>query len=184
MPYVADRSLRLVHDGTHGCDRSDARGAAPEVIAAGDDLPSATLAGRQILWDACQGLLDRSGRQPEVRPRGPRRRAPRPRARRPDDSRADPTRVASTTSAKWKASAARRGKVFVTVSSGVAPTGTVTAEDRGRAIARATLAVSHQGRIAVRIRRLSRGRHVLVVHYGGSATTVGSSSANRTVTLR
>lgn len=102
----------------------------------------------------------------------------------PDDSRADPTRVASTTSAKWKASAARRGKVFVTVSSGVAPTGTVTAEDRGRAIARATLAVSHQGRIAVRIRRLSRGRHVLVVHYGGSATTVGSSSANRTVTLR
>lgn len=95
-----------------------------------------------------------------------------------------PTRVTSTTSAKWKVSAARRGKVFVKVSSVVAATGTVTVKDRGRTIARATLAVSHQGRIVVRIPRLSRGKHVLVVHYGGSATTVGSSSAKRIVTLR
>lgn len=95
-----------------------------------------------------------------------------------------PTRAASTTRATWNVSTARRGKVSVVVSSAAAPTGTVLVKDRGRTIGRVALTVSHQGRIVVRIPRLSRGRHVLVVHYSGSTTTHGSSSAKRTVTLR
>ena len=92
-------------------------------------------------------------------------------------------KVPSSTRAAWKVSASRRGKVSVAISA-AAPTGTVVVTDRGRTIARATLTVAHQGRIVVRIPRLSRGRHVLVVRYSGSATTVGSSSAKHTVTLR
>ena len=94
------------------------------------------------------------------------------------------TRAPSATRAAWKVSATRKGKVIVVVSAASAPTGTVVVKDRGRTIGRGVLTASHQGRVVVRIPRLSKGRHVLVVRYGGSATTVGSSSARRIVTLR
>lgn len=93
-------------------------------------------------------------------------------------------KAASTTTAAWRASAARRGKVKVTVASATAPTGTVVVRDKGRTIARATLRASHQGRIAVRLPRLRQGKHVLVAQYLGSPTVAASSSARRTLRLR
>ena len=94
------------------------------------------------------------------------------------------TKATSSTSATWKVSAARKGKVTVVVSAASAPTGTVVVKDRGRTIGRVTLTASHQGRVVVNLPKLRKGKHVLVVQYGGSSTTAGSSSAKRTVTLR
>jgi hypothetical protein len=93
------------------------------------------------------------------------------------------TRSASATKATWKVSPARRGKVTVVVSARSVPTGSVVVTDRGRVIARATLSVSDDGRVVVTLPRLKKGKHVLLVKYGGSATTVGSSSSKRTLTL-
>jgi hypothetical protein len=93
-------------------------------------------------------------------------------------------RATSATRAAWKVSAARKGKVTVTVSSSVVPTGAVVVKDRGRVIAKATLKAADRGRIVLVLPRLRRGKHVLVASYGGSAATATSSAPKRTVTLR
>ncbi|WP_107773007.1 Ig-like domain-containing protein [Nocardioides sediminis] len=93
-------------------------------------------------------------------------------------------KAASTTTATWRASTARRGRAKVVVASATAPTGKVVVRDKGRTIARATLQASHQGRITVRLPRLRKGKHVLVAQYLGSPTVAASSSGKRTLRLR
>ena len=96
----------------------------------------------------------------------------------------DPGKAASATKARWKPSTARRGKVTVAVRSRTVPTGKVLVRDKGRTIARARLAASDRGRVTVRLPKLRRGKHVLVVRYQGSPTVAASSSAARSVRLR
>ena len=109
---------------------------------------------------------------------------PAPPTSTPGTSTPGATRATSTTKATWKVSTARKGKVTVVVTSTGAPTGTLVVKDGSRTLGRATLTAAHAGRVVVKLPRLRKGKHVLVVQYGGSATTAGSSSAKRTVTLR
>ena len=92
-------------------------------------------------------------------------------------------KATSSTKAAWKVSAARKGKVTVTVSAPGRPTGGIVVKDKGRTIARATLGAGDRGRVVVTLPRLRKGTHVLVVHYAGSADTAPSSSAERRIRL-
>ena len=94
------------------------------------------------------------------------------------------TKAASTTAATFTVSRTRPGKAVVTVRSAQRPTGRVVVTDRGRTIGSASLSAASGGKVTVRLPRLARGRHVLVVKYAGSATVKPSQSAARTVTLR
>ncbi|WP_295660630.1 Ig-like domain-containing protein, partial [uncultured Nocardioides sp.] len=83
--------------------------------------------------------------------------------------------------------AARRREdplAILAVRSRSVPTGKVLVRDKGRTIARARLAASDRGRVTVRLPKLRRGKHVLVVRYQGSPTVAASSSAARSVRLR
>ena len=94
------------------------------------------------------------------------------------------SKAPSTTKATWKASATRRGKVTVVVSSSRAATGAVVVKDKGRTIARGVLKADHRGRIVITLPKLRRGKHALAAHYTGSATVAASTSARRAVSLR
>jgi hypothetical protein len=93
-------------------------------------------------------------------------------------------KATSTTRATWKLSAARKGKVTVTVAAPGRPTGRIVVKDNDRAIAQARLVPSDQGRVVVRLPKLRKGKHVMVVYYGGSARTASSASVSRTIRLR
>lgn len=93
-------------------------------------------------------------------------------------------KATSSTKATWKASASRRGKVTVVVSSARAVTGSVVVKDKGRTIARAVLKAKHRGRIVITLPKLRRGKHVLTAQYAGSPTVAASTSARRAVSLR
>jgi hypothetical protein len=93
-------------------------------------------------------------------------------------------KAASSTSATFTVSRTRAGKAVVAVRSTNRPTGRVVVTDRGRPIGSATLATASAGKVTVRLPRLARGRHVLVVKYAGSATVKPSQSAARTVVVR
>jgi hypothetical protein len=93
-------------------------------------------------------------------------------------------KAASTTTATFTVSRTRPGKAVVTVRSANRPAGRVVVTDRGRAIGSANLTAASAGKVTVRLPKLARGRHVLVVKYAGSATVKPSQSAARTVVVR
>jgi hypothetical protein len=93
-------------------------------------------------------------------------------------------KAASTTTAKWKVIAGRRGKAMVSVSAKVAPTGRVVILDRGRVIAKAKLQEAQRGKLVVSLPKLRKGTHKLVASYLGSADVAASASPQRTIRLR
>lgn len=92
--------------------------------------------------------------------------------------------VASSTTASYRTSAKRPGTATVTVTASRTPTGEVVVRDlskRGRVVARASLESGDEGRLKLRLRKLSPGKHRLVAEYAGSATVAASTSAVRAV---
>ncbi|MBM7516402.1 Ig-like domain-containing protein [Nocardioides nitrophenolicus] len=96
-------------------------------------------------------------------------------------------KVPSTTSAKFKVSARRKGKATVTVQAGKAPTGQVVVRDlarNGRVVAQGTLTAGHGGVLKLKVAKLGKGKHRLVAQYAGSAGVHASSSAATKVRLK
>ncbi|MCR1786374.1 Ig-like domain repeat protein [Nocardioides carbamazepini] len=93
----------------------------------------------------------------------------------------------STTSAKFKVSARKKGKATVTVRASSAPAGRVVIRDlarKGRVVAQGTLTAGHQGVLKLSVAKLGTGKHRLVAEYAGSAAVGSSSSAVRKVRLK
>lgn len=90
----------------------------------------------------------------------------------------------STTTAKFVVKAGKRGKVKVTVAASRVPTGALVVTDKGKVVARAQLAAGHRGRLKIRLPKLKKGKHTLVVKYLGSGKVKPSASTPRRVTLR
>lgn len=73
-----------------------------------------------------------------------------------------------------------RGKVTVTLSSPATPTGKVTVKEGAKVLARASMVAGDKGVLDLAMRKLSRGKHRIVVAYGGSSTV---AAAKRTFTV-
>lgn len=93
-------------------------------------------------------------------------------------------KVASRTVATYALNKRRSGKATVRVTASRVPTGQVLVQDKGRTIGRATLSASHRGRVTVRLPKLKKGVHKLVVKYLGSSTVRPSTGPVRTVRVR
>ncbi|MFC7496356.1 MULTISPECIES: Ig-like domain-containing protein [unclassified Nocardioides] len=90
-------------------------------------------------------------------------------------------KATSKTSATFKVTRGKAGKATVTVSSSVAVSGRVNVLDKGRTIARGTVA---GGRATVKLPKLKKGKHQLSVRYLGSAGVQPSTSPTRTIRVR
>lgn len=90
----------------------------------------------------------------------------------------------STTAAKYVLKTGKRGKAVVTVSSAQAPTGGLVVTDKGKVIAKAKLVASHRGKVTIRLPKMKKGTHKLVVKYLGSGEVKPSSSPTKKVILR
>ncbi len=76
----------------------------------------------------------------------------------------------------------KKGKIKVTVSASVRPTGKVTIYDGKKKIGTATLKTSNKGVVTVKIKKLSKkGKHKIKITYSGSSTVLASS---RTLTIK
>lgn len=96
-------------------------------------------------------------------------------------------KVPSSTSAKYRVSARRKGTATVTVHASKSPTGRVVVRDlarRGRVVAQGTLTAGRRGVLRVTVAKLGRGKHRLVAQYAGSPAVKSSQSTIRTVRVR
>lgn len=94
------------------------------------------------------------------------------------------TKAASTTTASYALKTGKRGKAVVTVKSSQVPTGRVVVLDKGRTIGTADLAAAAKGKVTIRLPKMKKGVHKLVVKYLGSAKVKPSQSSLKKVTLR
>jgi hypothetical protein len=92
--------------------------------------------------------------------------------------------VDSRTSATWRLKTGRAGKVAVTVAAERTPTGRLVVTDKGAVVARGTLRAGDDGRTTLRLPKMRKGKHRLVVKYLGSAVVAPSTSPTKRVTLR
>lgn len=95
--------------------------------------------------------------------------------------------VSSTVRATYKVSAKKAGTAKVKVRSSRKPAGRVVVRDLargGKVVGRAKVTPRSRGAVSVRIARLGKGVHRLVVHYLGSPTVKASSSKVKRVRLR
>jgi len=90
-------------------------------------------------------------------------------------------KAGSRTSATFKVSRAKAGRVSVTVASSAAVAGRVEVLDKGKVIARGTVA---GGKATVKLPRLKKGKHRLAVRYLGSDGVQPSTSPTRTIRVR
>ena len=90
-------------------------------------------------------------------------------------------KATSKTSAAFKVTKGKAGKVTVKVSSSVAVAGRVEVLDKGKVIARGTVT---GGRATVRLPKLKKGKHQLSVRYLGSDGVQPSTSPTRTIRVR
>lgn len=72
-------------------------------------------------------------------------------------------------------SAQRRGRAAVRIGASTVPTGRVSVTKGRRTLAKDVLTRSDRGRLVLRLPRLSKGSHRLVVRYGGSRTVAAKS---------
>ncbi|WP_205470939.1 Ig-like domain-containing protein [Nocardioides sp. SYSU D00038] len=93
-------------------------------------------------------------------------------------------KAASKTTATYAVKKGKKGTATVKVTSAKVPTGQVVLLDKGKRIASGKLAAGHRGRIVLRLPKLKRGVHKLVVKYLGSSTVKPSASATRTLRVR
>jgi hypothetical protein len=85
---------------------------------------------------------------------------------------------------KYTLKTGKRGKAAVTVSAGKVATGDLVVTDKGKVVARAKLAPSHRGKITIKLPKMKKGKHTLVVKYLGSGQVKPSASTPKKVTLR
>ena len=90
-------------------------------------------------------------------------------------------KAASKTTATFSVTKRRAGKARVTVTSTVAVSGRIEVLDKGKVIARGTIAA---GRATLRLPRLAKGKHRLSARYLGSGGVHPSTSPIRTIRVR
>ncbi|HEU5036542.1 MAG TPA: Ig-like domain-containing protein [Nocardioides sp.] len=99
----------------------------------------------------------------------------------------DAGKVSSTTSAKYRVSAQKKGTATVTVRASTSPTGRVVIRDlarRSQVVAQGTLTADQHGVLRLTVAKLGKGEHRLVAQYAGSGSVKGSRSAVATIRLR
>lgn len=96
---------------------------------------------------------------------------------------ASTTRMASHTTAKFSVSTARKGSANVVVGAdGPVAGGKVVITDGGRRVGGGTVGAS--GKARVQLPRMTRGKHVLVARFGGTARVKPSVSKRYVLTVR
>jgi 5'-nucleotidase len=97
--------------------------------------------------------------------------------------RADSTTTGALNKSRAKAGSAVQFTVRVSAEEGVVPTGTVTVYDGSTLIATVELTAEDEGRVKVKLPRLSIGEHSIWAKYSGSETVTSSESTPDSVVI-